>query len=181
MRRRRIPQHLRVQVLARDHYRCLMCGASRADTTLHVDHIVPVVEGGTDELDNLATLCRECNQGKAAHRFGNYRELRAASPLNGHGRSPMQRWQAVVGKAICIDPLTGHPEWPTPDPWFIVSNVTDSDVSLYKRSCQQYVTLPLESLGSPWGPDDNLRASVKSGVLAFVPAKRAWEWNPVAK
>jgi hypothetical protein len=32
---------------------------------LQVDHIVPVCEGGSDDLINLATSCWECNSGKS--------------------------------------------------------------------------------------------------------------------
>lgn len=31
---------------------------------LHVDHIYPKAEGGTDETENLVTACSECNLGK---------------------------------------------------------------------------------------------------------------------
>lgn len=33
---------------------------------LEVDHIIPVSEGGSDEMDNLTTSCWECNRGKGA-------------------------------------------------------------------------------------------------------------------
>ena len=50
----------------RDGYRCVECGASKDDgATLHVDHKVPVSKGGTDELDNLQTLCSDCNLNKS--------------------------------------------------------------------------------------------------------------------
>ena len=60
---RSIPGWLRYQVLARDR-RCLLCGATKDDTKLHVDHIVPWSQGGPTELDNLQTLCARCNLGK---------------------------------------------------------------------------------------------------------------------
>lgn len=43
--------------------------------TLEVDHVTPVADGGTDELHNLATLCRDCNRGKSAYRFTDYRSV----------------------------------------------------------------------------------------------------------
>lgn len=55
---------LRELVLARDGYRCTYRDANgRCETTrpLHVDHIVPVAHGGTDDPTNLRTLCREHN------------------------------------------------------------------------------------------------------------------------
>lgn len=49
-------------VLKRDRYRCRMC--HRAGVELEVDHVVPVHHGGSDMLDNLQTLCWDCNRGK---------------------------------------------------------------------------------------------------------------------
>ncbi|MDR2892962.1 MAG: HNH endonuclease [Deltaproteobacteria bacterium] len=63
---RAIPAGIRVRILARDGYRCKMCGASAADTKLHVDHIIPVSRGGITEERNLQTLCQRCNLGKGA-------------------------------------------------------------------------------------------------------------------
>lgn len=51
-------------VLKRDGFTCKMCGANGPGVKLEVDHIVPVAEGGSDSLDNLQTLCFECNRGK---------------------------------------------------------------------------------------------------------------------
>jgi len=51
-------------VLKRDGFTCRMCGANGPGVKLEVDHIVPVAKGGTDALDNLHTLCFDCNRGK---------------------------------------------------------------------------------------------------------------------
>jgi hypothetical protein len=42
----------------------LYCGAVPPDVLLHVDHVVPVCEGGGNEPENLVTACQECNSGK---------------------------------------------------------------------------------------------------------------------
>lgn len=54
-------------VLARDKWTCCACGrrASKDGVTLEVDHITPRSKGGTDDEDNLQTLCRKCNSGKS--------------------------------------------------------------------------------------------------------------------
>lgn len=58
---------LRYDVLKRDKFRCVICGATAQDgVKLHVDHIFPVSKGGKTELDNLRTLCERCNRGKGA-------------------------------------------------------------------------------------------------------------------
>ena len=48
---------LRESILARDGC-CLRCGALGG---LVIDHILPVLQGGTNDPDNLQTLCRRCN------------------------------------------------------------------------------------------------------------------------
>lgn len=54
-------------VLARDNWTCCSCGRSSKEEgiTLEVDHIIPRSKGGTDDLDNLQTLCKKCNVGKS--------------------------------------------------------------------------------------------------------------------
>jgi HNH endonuclease len=48
-------------VLARDNNTCAYCGGTRK---LHVDHVVPVIRGGSNAFDNLTTSCRACNLSK---------------------------------------------------------------------------------------------------------------------
>lgn len=56
---------LRFKILHRDQYRCQTCGASAASgADLHVDHILPISKGGTNEESNLRALCFECNIGR---------------------------------------------------------------------------------------------------------------------
>ena len=64
-KRKAIPGALRHEVFKRDGYRCVECGASNKETTLHVDHILPVSQGGTNEISNLQTLCQKCNLAKS--------------------------------------------------------------------------------------------------------------------
>jgi hypothetical protein len=49
-------------ILARDNFRCVYCGETEAD--LHIDHIVPISRGGTNDESNLATACATCNSSK---------------------------------------------------------------------------------------------------------------------
>jgi 5-methylcytosine-specific restriction endonuclease McrA len=52
-------------VLKRDQFTCQLCGKSGIGVRLEVDHKVSVFDGGTDALDNLWTVCFECNRGKS--------------------------------------------------------------------------------------------------------------------
>lgn len=56
---------LRYDVMKRDKFMCVICGATAQDgAKLHVDHILPVSKGGKTEINNLRTLCDHCNFGK---------------------------------------------------------------------------------------------------------------------
>jgi hypothetical protein len=65
--RQAIPLNIRYAVLKRDNFKCVKCGRSPSvnhKVELEVDHIKPVVRGGTSDIKNLQTLCKDCNQGK---------------------------------------------------------------------------------------------------------------------
>lgn len=59
---------LRFNVLKRDNFTCVQCGASPAknrNIELHIDHIKPWSKGGETKITNLQTLCQKCNLGKS--------------------------------------------------------------------------------------------------------------------
>lgn len=60
-----IESRLRHEVFKRDEYKCQECSKSKKETILHCDHILPVSQGGMDEMDNLQTLCQACNLAKS--------------------------------------------------------------------------------------------------------------------
>lgn len=64
---RQISLSLRYEVMKRDGFKCVICGASPAThprCALHIDHIEHWVKGGKSESSNLRTLCAECNLGR---------------------------------------------------------------------------------------------------------------------
>lgn len=64
---REVRPGLRFKVFQRDLFRCVACGRSPAthlNIELHADHILAVANGGKTTLENLQTLCHECNLGK---------------------------------------------------------------------------------------------------------------------
>ena len=64
-KRNPIDSRLRHECFKRDGYKCVECGATNKEKVLHCDHIIPVSQGGSDELDNLQTLCDDCNLAKS--------------------------------------------------------------------------------------------------------------------
>jgi len=60
-KKKSIPATLRWQVWERDNFICKKCGSRR---NLTIDHIIPESKGGETKLNNLQTLCKNCNSRK---------------------------------------------------------------------------------------------------------------------
>lgn len=67
--RESISKSLRHEVFKRNNYKCVECGTTNKEATLHIDHIIPKSEDGTDELNNLQTLCDKCNLSKSNRKW----------------------------------------------------------------------------------------------------------------
>ena len=76
----------RKKVLARDHYTCAYCGQEATQ----VDHIIPRVDGGTHDLDNLVAACARCNGLKGSRSQASFLRMLAAPPVFVDNISPMQ-------------------------------------------------------------------------------------------
>jgi hypothetical protein len=63
--RKAISTRTRFEVFKRDEFTCQYCGEHPPKVILHVDHVIPVCEGGDNSIDNLVTACQCCNLGKA--------------------------------------------------------------------------------------------------------------------
>jgi 5-methylcytosine-specific restriction endonuclease McrA len=59
-----IPQEVRRMVANRDRYKCVYCHVSLNNRKCHVDHVIPLSQGGSNDADNLALTCVDCNQAK---------------------------------------------------------------------------------------------------------------------
>jgi hypothetical protein len=55
--------------------RCWYCGFPvNPFRNFHIDHVVPLSRGGSNEIDNLAPACQECNLYKASMLVDEWRE-----------------------------------------------------------------------------------------------------------
>ena len=65
VKRKSISKKIRFEIFKRDSFTCMYCGSKAPDVLLEIDHIDPVSKGGTNEILNLITSCRDCNSGKS--------------------------------------------------------------------------------------------------------------------
>lgn len=70
-KRKALSKKTRFEIFKRDEFICQYCGSHPPAVILHVDHIIPVKEGGGNEMDNLITSCSSCNLGKSANSLDN--------------------------------------------------------------------------------------------------------------
>lgn len=69
-----VPDSLRYIVLKNSGGRCALCGATKNERPLDVDHIKPRSRGGKTALDNLQVLCSKCNRSKRDQDATDFRE-----------------------------------------------------------------------------------------------------------
>lgn len=53
------------QILVSADFTCAYCGCRPGSENLHVDHLVPVSRGGSDNIENLCCACETCNSRKS--------------------------------------------------------------------------------------------------------------------
>lgn len=63
-KRKSISKKIRFEVFKRDKFICQYCGRQSPNVILEIDHIEPVSKGGTNDILNLITSCKDCNRGK---------------------------------------------------------------------------------------------------------------------
>lgn len=83
---------LRMKVLKRDQYRCMICGQRPAEDVniqLQAHHIRPFAKRGITTEKNLITLCHTCHAGLEPHYEWNLFEL--LEKKFGHGENELKR------------------------------------------------------------------------------------------
>lgn len=59
---------------------CSYCGETITLKEMQIDHIVPKLKGGGDELDNLNPACRACNFYKGSETIEQFKEMLSTIP-----------------------------------------------------------------------------------------------------
>ena len=59
-----VPDSLRYRLLKESGGRCSLCGVTKKERPLDIDHIIPRSKGGKNNEENLQVLCDKCNRSK---------------------------------------------------------------------------------------------------------------------
>jgi len=97
---------IRAQVRERAGNACEYCRLHQSDSplaVLHIEHIIPKIHGGSDDLDNLALACIDCNLHKGTNLTGVDPQTDAVTELfhpRHHKWDDHFEWQAIslIGK-----------------------------------------------------------------------------------
>ena len=66
---------MRLRILKEAKGRCALCGATKDERPLDIDHILPRSKGGKAEYENLQVLCSKCNRTKRNTEDTDYRHI----------------------------------------------------------------------------------------------------------
>jgi 5-methylcytosine-specific restriction endonuclease McrA len=93
-------ENTKVKVLNRDNYICQYCKGKKKDSKLEVHHIIYRSKGGSDEEENLITLCHTCHS--------DLHHDKIKMKLNGKAKGQLKH--ATQMNSIRIQLLRKHPE-----------------------------------------------------------------------
>ena len=125
--RKSIGKKLRFEVFKRDSFTCQYCGESAPNVVLQIDHIEPVVSGGSNDIINLVTACTSCNAGKGGRRLNDssvvekQREQLRSLQERKEQLEMMMQWHKSL-KAVAADAATmAASHWAELAPGFVCS------------------------------------------------------------
>jgi hypothetical protein len=96
-KRRSLGKRVRFEIFKRDGFTCQYCGGTPPGSTLHIDHIKPVSDGGDNNPDNLVTACVDCNLGKGAVSLDSVpQSLRERSELVAEREEQLRGYQKIL-------------------------------------------------------------------------------------
>lgn len=107
-----VPDSLRYRVLKEGKGRCALCGITKEESPLHVDHIIPLNKGGKTEYESLQVLCVKCNCSKRDTDATDFREMPAERQENCVFCQAVARQEVVASNELAVAradkfPVTG--------------------------------------------------------------------------
>jgi hypothetical protein len=97
-------QELRSIVIERDKLRCYRCDKKFPSSKLSVHHIIPRVDGGSNDITNLISLCNPC------HDYVEINGLKTKADIMGSYEMPGVNMVKLEDVELGDDPYN-RPEW----------------------------------------------------------------------
>lgn len=139
-KRKALSKQTRFEVFKRDSFKCQYCGRGINETILEVDHITPVAEGGTNDLINLITSCRDCNRGKGKRKLSDRAMAEKESKYLEEEQARLEQSQMVI-------------EW-------------KKQLLAQRESEIEYLSDYIESITN-WGVSDHGKTTLRSLISRF--------------
>ncbi len=68
------PKGLKQELMKHQDNTCVYCGRRRIARNFQIDHMIPVVQGGSNDISNLQVICGFCNRSKGIQTDQEFRE-----------------------------------------------------------------------------------------------------------
>ncbi len=98
-RKKQIVRFSRSNIFVRDANKCQYCGHKFNKSHLTLDHVIPVVQKGEKNWENIVTACKPCNQKK-----GGRTPAQAGMALIKKPRRPMWLPATTVAMGVAVTP-----------------------------------------------------------------------------
>ena len=145
-----VPDNLYYRVLKESQGKCALCGTSKNERPLHVDHIIPRSKGGKTVYENLQALCQKCNLAKGNkdktdfRQESNHETVKECPLCYGNAKSRiMQEYETVFAIKDKYPVSDGHlliiPKRHTPD-FFTLTENERADANSLIRTLQKQIS-----------------------------------------
>jgi len=106
-----ITDSLRYRVLKDSKGRCALCGTTKRESILDVDHILPRSKGGKTVYENLQVLCAKCNRSKRDKDTTDFRQDFSQESKQGCIFCELQKKSAniLIENDTCLATLDNYP------------------------------------------------------------------------
>ncbi|WP_217907655.1 HIT domain-containing protein [Desulfosediminicola ganghwensis] len=103
---------IRYEVYKRAKFRCELCGTSADEKALEIDHIIPSIKGGPDDISNYQALCYSCNAMKRDRDDTDFRGIRESYKRREEGCLFCSPKDIIDENRLCYAMRDGYPVTP---------------------------------------------------------------------
>ncbi len=90
---------------------CQYCGKSTAFDVAQLDHIIPLIEGGSNEISNMRYACKSCNVGKNSKPLEDFRLMKSIHASEYHPTINYKQYRKLMALGLLtkeVELITFH-------------------------------------------------------------------------